>query len=552
MTKKCRFKKKLEKTIFLMDSNLSGVEILKVISGIRSNSSILKENSIELFPTIAQILGEQRTSEELFPFYIHTTNLTETELVKMILKFAEIDYQNFDKNSIKTILNFVKELTEIDSNQIRNALSTLFEKIISNLSKETIPELIENYFIELVDSEYCPQQITCFTLISQVAEYLTMDFFEEIIKNFSNLESTEQAKASLINSTSEMIKYANNDEFTSKMEIYLNNLYENSQKNPLIYKSLLNLIKDNKKLSKNFVINIIDNLVSEFNELDFRVQIALIESFNYITFMSYNDKIMKLIQIKNATKNNVILVQICAELQSPVVQTLENNEIQTTTKLVESMIEEFVESSYVPLCVQALQEIKYLVPLIDRNFAITILSKYISSDNTDIYLAALGTISCECFTKEEQLPIIKNELQSRDWRGRHAIASNTHLMQDKSILEEMFFDDAYAVRMKAIQVAKEISDNDVDSNSWIKENIEPIVKELFNSKDYQMRQTALICVHHFGIDKFEEDILTEAAKDNVSNVRATAAKIAKELNINNIIQILKDDDDPIIQEILNP
>ena len=534
-----------------METTLSPNETLKIITGIRSRSPFLKAKAIESFPKIAQILGEERTSEELFPFYVHTTNLTETELVKMIDKFGEIDYQNFSQNSIKIILNFIKELTEIDSTQVRNALSVLFQKIISNLPKDSIPDIFYQYLIDLIDSEYCPQQITCFTIISQIGEYLSMDLFNEIISNFSNLESNpEQSKAALIKAANSMIIYANNDEFTSQMEEYLNEMFENSQKNPLICKSFLYLIKENKKLSEEFVMNIIDSMIESFNKLDFRVQIALIQTLSYIQYLSYSDRIMKLIQIKQATSNDIILVQICVELQSPVIQSTENNnDLQTASKLVESIIEEFLGSPYVPLCVQALQELKYLVPLLDRNFTITVLSKYLSSDNPDIYLAALGTLSCDFFTKNEKLPIIKHALQKMDWRGRHAIASNVQLMQDMTILEDMLFDDAFAVRMKAIHVAKEINE-EVGSNSWFKENIDPIIKKLLSSSDYQMRQTGLTCIYQFGADKFDIELLENAAKDSVSNVRATVAKIAKELRIDNIIQLLQKDEDPIVQEIL--
>ena len=398
---KCPFNNQIK-----MDETLTGEEIKHIVQGIRTKSSHRKSEAIKKFPTIASQIGFEKTIEELLPFYVQSTTLTDSDIVNIITQFTEIDFQDLPKFLTK-LLKIVKELTELDSVRIRNALSCLFYKICQNLNEETIHNIVFQYLLELVDSGYPPQQVTSFSIISRIAQFLDPTLFHEVLEKYESLEETSaQLQEAFIHCICAILSCCDDEEVKSKILDLLDSLIENSANSPLIQKSLLYLVKEQNALKSSIRDNIISTLIENFEEIDFRVQIQLIQTIKYLSFLTMNQKIIKLIQIKKITTRNVLLVQICSELHcNPVPLTQENASLcdKSTSKLIESVIEEFLESNYTPLVVQALQEFKNLLFVLDRNFVLRVLQTCINSQDPDIYLAALGTLAVDQFTPQENL-----------------------------------------------------------------------------------------------------------------------------------------------------
>ena len=86
-------------------------------------------------------------------------------------------------------------------------------------------------------------------------------------------------------------------------------------------------------------------------------------------------------------------------------------------------------------------------------------------------------------------------------------------------------------------------------NDWFNNDIVPIIKEISEDEDYKIRQTAIRAV--ISCELFNQigfEILYNAAKDPVSNVRLVVAKYTPR-NYQNILSALKTDPDDDVAEL---
>ena len=173
----------------------------------------------------------------------------------------------------------------------------------------------------------------------------------------------------------------------------------------------------------------------------------------------------------------------------------------------------------------------------------------------EVKITAIESLKSPKVPSDAKLKCLSEASSTNEWREKESIVKLLpELSMDSNeynpIIIQMLQDDACAVRKAVISKLSTLA---ARSNSTLKTDIRPALREMFESNDYQLRQASILAIIKLGL--FDEDgmnILENATKDYVSNVRYVLAEnIPKGPKFQPIINILKSDKDEDVRSLFN-
>jgi serine/threonine-protein phosphatase 2A regulatory subunit A len=183
----------------------------------------------------------------------------------------------------------------------------------------------------------------------------------------------------------------------------------------------------------------------------------------------------------------------------------------------------------------------------DAEFVKESVSEVIVSKNPSIFVEGIVCLSALGFPESLLLSHITSFLDgATDWRFRQSVALGMKRLGFRStkILGTLLKDDSIEVRSSVLDVMKDLE----------LRNAIPMISELADSEDYQMRQTAVLAIDRLGLwnNAICKDIVDRLVMDPQSNVRLTVAKriVGSDfVDTTGVIEILKGDSDEDVRDV---
>lgn len=101
-------------------TDLSSITAYNFIVDLNNPDSAIREKSISLLPSIAQILGPERTILELIPYTICSPAFTESELCQALQQISKIDFSEYSEEHFEAIFDSLDPLSKIENPVIVN------------------------------------------------------------------------------------------------------------------------------------------------------------------------------------------------------------------------------------------------------------------------------------------------------------------------------------------------------------------------------------------------------------------------------------------------
>ncbi|KAH0790526.1 ARM repeat-containing protein [Histomonas meleagridis] len=190
------------------------------------------------------------------------------------------------------------------------------------------------------------------------------------------------------------------------------------------------------------------------------------------------------------------------------------------------------------------------MPKAPKEFLDSSLTLLLGDSDQNVKLAALKSVALTgCALKAASQRLVQLT-RINNWRVKRSVAlliSEIALTMDKNAFKNdvmktvrnLLMDDANEVREAIIVGLKGVIKE--YGNDWTKENLIPLIEELYKSIDYQLRKTAVEAIIRLGLENEMKNVLENAVDDPVTNVRLVLAKELKKGT--KLLEKLKNDDD---------
>ena len=536
------------------NENQKKSQIYEAILKFRSLKLEERVSSIELIPEIIKNLGKDRAVSEFFPYLFNTTKLSEKHWKLIIENICKIDFSEFSIDDIKRLLEDTQFLTEADSSIIRNSFGELVSKLANiqndEITNEIIPKLIENP----LENNWEFAQMTGLSIIPKIISQISNK--KRLVDSSLPLSEsdTTNIRQNFVKMCEEIVGFLEEPEvhiLFDKIKILL----EDSQASvlreiPKFYASYASRLNSYKE--------ILEPLKSLVQHSNWSVRCTAMTSLSKVfkdRDISFNE-IYEFMLIGAKDQEDEIRIATCQQL--PFIAQMRDIDKEKLQDLLDSYLLKDTNQ-------HCLASITTSLPLFSKHLGMAYTTKNvldaIPSQSREVKLAAIEALKSEHIHRETAIECIisiaqSQFAQSKYWREIQSIIETLPAFIDGIEVSSNFFEliklllnnPASKVRLSTVKILPLLSEK-------LKENfttqIVPIIKELFEDNDYNLRQVAIRAVIECNLnDKFGLKILDDATKDPVSNVRLTLAKyISREHT--ETIKKLKNDKDPDVRDFAN-
>ena len=532
-------------------SSLPATEIYQKILELRTQDEATRVSAIKFIPIMAEALGSSRTSEELIPYIVDSAIFTEDQWIEVLNEFGKINYSRFSNKEMNNVLFSICTICEMESRAIREAFINCFASIVENLQEKIINDILKQIIFTLVKHDSSPsmraagiliyaKSISKFSPSVKSSMFMTIEPLKE--DPAVNVRQSYAASAALIipyvkgalisNLLTSITILASDESYSVCCEIpsFLS-AYMKTKGNPET------ALEIGAKLlsSNNWRVRCM--YIASLHDI-FKDQDLSFDSIFDILSQASNDSDD---EVKTAAAEELIFLSTFNNIDPQKVQTL---------------ISELLKSSCPHVKTSTAKAIPEFAGILDPDFVWTSLINLTKDQSQEVKITAIESLKSPKVPAEIKLQGLNEAAQTNEWREKESIVK---LLPDISyganndfeeIVVKMLKDDASKVRRTMIDklpllVGREGSD--------LKEKLIPHLKEMINSDDYQLRQTAVSATLKIQLfDDVGMGILKTASDDLVANVRLVLAEqIPKTPQFQSIIDKLKSDSDVDIQEAIN-
>ena len=542
--------------------------ILCLIDEIKSEDHTTKLNAIKSLETIAQVIGQERTREELVPYTAELLDDDNEEtLIAVALKLGDLSKYVGEPRHMVCLLAPLNTLACNEENNVREKAVQSLNLIAGRLPSKVIEEAYLPVLNSLAVNDWYSARIAACSLFSVIFPKLAPEQQGELVKLFVSLGKDDtpmvrRAAASNLGSLCSVVSHADlgrlleglsTDEHDSVRQAVLESVAKLVPK----YKDLIQLVK---KLAK---------------DKSWRVRYTLVEHVQeYLEpFDSASSIVNEVVALINDSEPEVKCITLSN--LSFVIQKLDKNSVEV---YIMPSYEKLAKdpSQYVRLSlVQAIcstschfdveTAVQKLLPIIhtlikDESFDVRISF----ADSMHKFNESIGPEKVVAYS----VPLILQMMKDSQWRLRHKVVECLPQVADMigaeafnvSISESIaswLKDPVYAVREATLEAIKQISAMDGYGESWVKARILGFVQELAKEQIFTRRLTALYALNKFGnlIGGKEFYALVEVlASDSVANIRFNVAKTIRSnfgkiqgQNFSRILEKMKADPDPDVK-----
>lgn len=518
-------------------TDLSSITAYNFIVDLNNPDSAIREKSISLLPSIAQILGPERTILELIPYTICSPAFTESELCQALQQISKIDFSEYSEEHFEAIFDSLDPLSKIENPVIVNENAELI-KFICSLPFKTdsskynsfVPKRISRY----LNDRFPSKQVAGIHLASASFPFLSSEKQNSVLSDFLNTAQNAKSlftQKYVIDACATFIKFTNNQSIFDLVLKYSNSRSptvafsipqfivsylskpdsEYSTVSPIIQSSLKS---PNKRLKYNIL-----NSLKDINQAKEIPNDAIFDIFNTaITDIDEEVRIAAASQASllpiNSEKSQEIINSFAYDVHSPHVRTAV---IEELSKFSEES-PEFVKDTIKSLLKDQVREVRLGVidslrniKLADDSILPSILIDYLDNSN--------------------------------EWREHFEVANLFvfRKMHDIEILRKLLFDDSIKVRLLIVSSLPKMS-------YFNNDELMPIISDAATDLDYQIRQIAVLSIISKEIyDQKGIEILNCLSKDEVSNVRLVIAKYTPRKI--SLVEIFKEDPDEDVRDL---
>ena len=535
----------------MSNTSFSIEEIRKMITALRSDNKNERLHSISNLHFIARALGTVRTRNELLPYISETTDNSEEIWMIISEKLNYLIEEVGGSKEVGCILTLLKRVCEYEDNKVqRPALDTIIS-IGNKISQEDLSKIYLPLIKSWSDDMWHPLRSSSSDILCSLY-YKFSDFDKLKLLSILPVLSTDSiilVRKNLIKSIIKLFSHKIDNQLIEILNKLILNLSSDESQAVLIeIPNLLSILPENFyeiKLNSSKLI---------FNSSKWQAKVALIESISKI----FKENIPKDFILDLANKSSLdfsIEVRSSISRQLPYLyqsKCFEDDESFDQFLLLLSSDQNHHIKSFVGKSLGLI-----------KNLSESILEKHLHLllDDSDIQVkySALESISLTGVCISLAIPYLSDIISLYNWRNRIHIAQL--LPNLAKIVHQDFFsknlinpllillsNESSNVRKSTIESLIKISL--IYSKEWIILNIIPLIKKLFSSTDYQLREISIEIIFNLNLINECIDILNLAIKDIVPNVRIILARNSKKFGLTEIINKLINDNDPDVKFFL--
>lgn len=534
---------------------LTNSEIYNLITNIRSSKPEIRKLSIDSIPVICQRLGVKRSNSEFFPYLLNTTNFTEFEWTNVVKNFAQIDFSDFPLSDLTTFFTQTEFISEIDSKTVRHSYTDLIH-FFYLMEIPGIQDFIFEYVIKFLNAEWQPTQLTGLLVIPKIFNQLSVNAQKSLFDSLLEFHESENINARIL--------------YIKACTSIISHLDEAESDN--IFETILSLLED----PSTFVINEIPVFLVNYAQIFSKVQEIINPMNSLVNYTNWRIRFSSIYSLKSLFQNvsvpfdvfypflesasrdseNEIRIAVCELL--PSVLRMKNVDSKKLQGLINSLIKDTNHHCRTSIA----SSLPLFANCLGYEFVTSHLLDLIPDSSREVKLAAIDSLKSKEIARVTALECILTLIKSKHqylWREKQNIVdiipsfieTKSEKAQDTphfiELIKLLLNDGADNVRMEMIKIfpllRKELG------NEWFQNRIYPIIEAASKDLDYQIRGTAVKTIITCNIyDDFGLRIISDAAQDEVSNVRLIVAKYIPR-SYKTILEQLQKDSDPDVSEL---
>lgn len=535
--------------------------ILCLIDELKSEDHTTKLNAINSLETIAQVIGQERTRDELIPYTAELLDDDNEEtLIAIATKLGDLSKFVGDPSHMVCLLPPLNTLASNEENNVREKAVLSLNKIAEKFPRKVIEESYLPVLNSLATNDWYSSRIASCSLFSTIFNKLAEDQQLELIKLFVTLgkDDTPMVRRAAAANMGNMCSVVSNADLGRLLETL--SIDEHDSVRQATLESIAKVIRKYKDL-----IQLVKKMTKDKS---WRVRYTLVEHLNEFLepFESANNIVNEVVALINDSEPEVKCITLASLPQ--IIQKLDKNSVEV---YIMPSFEKLSKdpSQYVRLSlVQAICQtsnyfeveiaVQKLLPIINTLIKDDSFDVRISfADNMHAFNASIGAEKVLSYS----IPLIVQMMKDNQWRLRlkvveclpqvaEMIGPNSFNEHISDSLVKWIEDSVYTVREATLESIKQIAS--MFGESWIKLRVLPVIQELVKNPVFTKRMTALSAINKFGelLGSKEFCSLIEIlADDSVPNIKFNTAKMIKKhakikgQNFTKVLEKLKGDQD---------
>ena len=577
-----------------LSGKLDQITATNLLEDLQNPDIKIKKNAFQNLRGISLALGRERTRKELLPYLKSCVDEEEDEI---IIELAKVLSNFIDciggKQYIKELLNLLEIILNIDDHFVRIEILNTIKSVVKQIGK--VSE-IETDLLSIINNLYNSDD----TNQKKSAMNLLIFLYKDLNANNKNLainyfdkflvDKNISVKKELLNQITEISMELSID-YIKKM---INTILKD--KNDSMRIDIVNIMLSirNHKNINDFIDTIYDLIPKLAEDTNWRVRLTVSDKLNeFLLFPNINNNFKQIsvnIFAKLLEDPEAEIRNICCLRLEEITKILkdENNfdKILQNLRNLEKDQKNFVKGA---LSANALKICELIGPKKTNDYIFPIFLTLIKDENIEIRmnlinnLSELNKVISINNIIESIMPPIKEISANKSWRVRIQIMEivpvlvklfnhNLFMSNIFPICITSLMDSVFSIRESSCKLFVTIY-KDIKNEEFEKKLLEKL-NELCLSSSYLLRNTTLVYIK-FYIEKLDDKIYLEffekklvgivfnLSKDKISNVRINCAFILNKIKnikfkdskinneINNIIEILKNDKDSDVIKSLN-
>ena len=527
-----------------MTSSYSADEIRELIEALRGEDMNARFNAIGKIKTIARALGPARTKNELIPYISETIDNTEEAWVKIAEQMPQIIDEIGGIKEATVVLKLLKQICEIEDQTVQTAASIMFFAISC---KATQDELVNQFYPilqSMCQDQWHPLRCAAAVIICHSFALYPEAYRKKLALELPSLanDSMTIVRKSLASALPQLIQTSKTPDQMELIENLLTTLSGDLSHSVLI--EIPNSIADLPAEKKDVRVACIKKV---FSSPRWQARAVLADSLNKV-FKGITDcgAVVKSIASPGSIDASIeVRTSIARQLpfifQSKAFTDAEFGKFVTSLSSDKNQAVRVAVASSIGNVVGAPPEI------VD-----TTLTLLLEDSVNEVKMAALTSVAKTGIAVPVASKHIGKLVKFSNWRVKinipsiiPEIAANT---QEKyfndnflQIISSLLSNESADVRKNMVKFLPKVID--VYGDSWKVSTVVPMLEKLFNTIDYQVRQSVIESIFEANLVKECDSIIKNALADKVPNVRLVLARCAYEAKNTEITGKLASDPD---------
>ena len=527
-----------------MSTSYSANEIREMIESLRADDTNSRLNAVGKIKTIARALGPSRTKNELIPYIAETVDNTEEVWLKVAEQMPQIIDEIGGIKEATVILQLLKQICEIEDPNVQTTASIMFFAI----SRKATQEELVNQFYPIIQSmcvdNWHPLRCAAAMIMCHTYALYPESHRKKLAIDFPSLAVDQMTivRKSLASALPALIQTAKTKDQTDLVEKVLTTLAGDLSHSVLI--EIPRAIADLPPEQKDLRVSAIKRV---FSSPRWQARAVLADNL---------DKVFKGVDncgdiVKNIAQPASIDAAI--EVRTSIARHLPF--IFASKAFGEPEFTKFVQclsSDKDPSVRAAIAASIGSVDGAPKDLVEETLTLLLDDSENSVKVAALQSVAKTGLAVVPAAKHIQKIIKYANWRMKITIPqllpqiahTTTKEFFDEnymSLVESLLTNESADVRKNMVQYLPNIVK--VYGDDWKKGSLVPVLTRIFDTIDYQIRQTVIESIFSVNLMAECSQILDKAVTDPVPNVRIVLAKYAADYKFVSITDKLAKDED---------